>query len=103
MFTPIKRMGYSDGPGAVFHGEACDIRTCRVTGEMVKTRSAHFALKTADGQSAYYQHREPVTLEEFKALCAHIIPGTGPCAWGYGEDYCEPQTISSSAAKKCRS
>jgi hypothetical protein len=85
-FAPIKRMGYSKGPGAMFHGEPHTLRCCRVTGENVYTRMAHFVLATADEEGAYYECRENVTLEEFKAMCACIIPGTGPCEGGYGKD-----------------
>ena len=47
IFAPIKRMGFSDGPGAVFHGEPYDDRTCPVSKERTTTHLAHFVVKDA--------------------------------------------------------
>jgi hypothetical protein len=87
MYAPIKRMGYSNGPGAVFHGEPYCERVCRVTGQITQSMSsAHFVLKTPDGKGAFYEYDGDVTLEEFKDMCRRIIPGVGPCGWGLGKD-----------------
>ena len=85
-FAPIKRMGFSDGPGAVFQGEPQDLRVCSVSNEEVYTRNAHFVVKTATGVSTYYRVVDPITLEEFKAMCEVIIPRVGVCDGGYGRD-----------------
>ena len=86
IFAPIKRMGFSNGPGAVFHGEPYDYRTCPISRERTVTRMAHFVVKDGAAIPHYYRWNEPVTLEEFKALCASIIPGVGPCEMGWGQD-----------------
>ena len=88
MFAPIKRMGFSNGPGAVFHGEPYGHRLCKVTGQLAESMSsAHVVLATPDGEGAYYEYRgEDITLEEFKEMCSRIIPGVGPCDMGYGKD-----------------
>jgi hypothetical protein len=84
MFPPIKRMGFSNGPGASFHGERYDYRICAITGVTASTRLAHFAVQNAAGNSHYYRWNDYITLEEFKALCTVIIPNTGPCSLGWG-------------------
>src|SRR5262245_50617074 len=61
MFAPIKRMGFSDGPGAVFHGEPYDYRTCPISRERTATRMAHFVVKDAAANSHFYRWNEPVT------------------------------------------
>jgi hypothetical protein len=84
VFAPLKRMGFCDGPGAVFHGEPYNWRNCDISKEKVKTRLAHFVVKDADRKPHYYRWNERITLEEFKALCTVIIPNVGPCAMGWG-------------------
>jgi hypothetical protein len=79
-------MGYSDGPGASLDSEPCNERVCAVTGQRDKTYDAYFVVKDETGKSRYYRRRNPITLAEFKALCETVIPGTGPCSWGYGKD-----------------
>ena len=60
---------------ADFCGETQDIRACEVTGKKTETRWAYFKLWNADGEPAhFYRTRKPVTRNEFKALCARIIP-----------------------------
>jgi len=86
IFAPIKRMGFSDGPGAAFHGEPFDDQTCPISKELTTTHLAHFVVKDAAANAHFYRWNEPVTLEEFKALCAIIIPGVGPCGMGWGQD-----------------
>jgi hypothetical protein len=46
---------------------------------------AHFVVKDGDGNPHFYRWNEPLTLAEFKALCAIIIPGVGPCGMGWGK------------------
>jgi hypothetical protein len=85
-FAPIKRMGFSDGPGAMFHSEPYETRICSVTGKAAETRWAHFVVKNAKGEPEYYEGVDNITLEEFKAMCEIVIPGVGPCSGGYGKD-----------------
>jgi hypothetical protein len=56
-----------------------------VTGRLAASHIAHFVIRDASDRPRFFSINEPVTLEEFKALCAAIIPGIGPCATGYGE------------------
>jgi hypothetical protein len=86
VFPPIKRMGFEDGPGAVFHGEPWNFRVCSVTKKLTKTRNAHFVIKDENGEPEYFRVIDPITLEEFKAMCEIVIPGVGPCALGWGRD-----------------
>jgi hypothetical protein len=84
-FAPIKRMGFSNGPGTSFGGEPWGLRNFGVTGPLAASHIAHFVIRDASDWPAFFSVNEPVTSEEFKALCAVIIPGIGPCAMGYGE------------------
>jgi hypothetical protein len=83
---PLKRMGYSGGPGASLGREPCNTRICSVTGQPDKTYGAHFVVRGDNDKPRYYRASKNVTLAEFKAMCEIIIPGTGPCSWGYGKD-----------------
>jgi hypothetical protein len=51
------------------------------------TYSVSVVLKNADdGQSRFFEHNGPLTINEFKALCDRIMPGTGVCGMGWGEE-----------------
>ena len=81
-FTPFEYVTRGNDLGSVvahFCGEAHDIRTCSITGEKAKTRSAYFTVKNVGGEVVRYRHRDPVTLAEFRAMCARIIPGFNNC------------------------
>ena len=82
-FAPIKRMRFSNGPGASFGCEPWRLRNSGVTGRLAASHIANFVIR-AD-RPRFFSVNEPVTLEEFKALCAAIVPGIGPRAMGYGE------------------
>jgi hypothetical protein len=83
-FAPIKRMGFSNGPGASFGGEPWRLRNSGVTGRLAASHIANFVIRDASDRPRFFSVNQPVTLEEFKALRGHH-PGIGPCAMGYGE------------------
>jgi hypothetical protein len=84
-FAPIKRMGFSNGPGASFGGEPWRLRNFGVTGRLAASHIAHFVIRDASDRPASSASTNPSPFEEFKPLCAAIIPGIGSCAMGYGE------------------
>jgi hypothetical protein len=83
---PILRLGWRDGPGGVFHDEPYSHRICSIAMAKATTHDANFVLKDEMGVSRFYAVVDPLTLEEFKALCAVVIPGVGVCAMGYGRN-----------------
>jgi hypothetical protein len=83
---PILRLGGRDGPGAFINSEPWDLRRCAVTGKLDYTYVVNVVLKNADGKPQFFQHDEPHTLNDFKALCDHIMPGVGVCGMGWGAE-----------------
>jgi len=83
---PLLRLGNPDGPGAFINSEPWNLRRCAVTGKMDYTYSVGVVLKSADGNSQFYEHDEPMTLNEFKAFCDRVMPGVGVCSWGWGAE-----------------
>jgi hypothetical protein len=53
---------------------------------MRDTYLAFFVLKSSCGASRFFQHRDTLTLHEFKALCDRLMPGIGVCAWKWGAE-----------------
>ena len=72
-FAPIKRMGFSNGPGASFGDEPWRLRNSGVTGRLAASHIANFVIRDASDRPRFFSVNEPVTLEEFKALCAAIV------------------------------
>jgi hypothetical protein len=66
VFAPIKRIGFSDGPGAVFHGEPYNLRICLITNKNTTTHTAHFVVKNTDGEPEYYRLIDLITLRTYK-------------------------------------
>lgn len=81
---PLLRLGYREGPGAFINSEPWNLRRCEVTGKMDYTYSVYVVLKNADSEVQYFEHDEPMTLNEFKAFCDRVMPGIGICGmlWG---------------------
>jgi hypothetical protein len=86
VLPPLLRLGYLDGPGAFLCSEPDELRRCAVTGKMDNTFRATVVLENADGQSQFFQHDKPLTLNEFKAFCDDIMPGVSVCSWGWGKN-----------------
>ena len=80
-FAPIKPMGFSNGPGASFGGEAWRLRNSGLTGRLAASHIAHFVVRDASDRPRFFSVNEPVTLEEFKALCAAISPASDRAPW----------------------
>jgi hypothetical protein len=87
--TPLLRLGDPDGPGAFINSEPWDLRRCAVTDRMDNTYRVSVVLKGADGEPQFFQHDEPLTLNEFKALCDRIMPGVGVCGMRWGANLCD--------------
>ena len=80
-FAPIKRMGFSNGPGASFGGEPWRLRNSGVTGRLAASHIANFVIRDASDRPRFFSVNEPVTLEEFKALCAAIVLASDRAPW----------------------
>jgi hypothetical protein len=80
-FAPIKRMGFSNGPGPSFGGEPWRLRNSGVIGRLAASHSANFVIQDASDRPRFFSVNEPITLEEFKALCAAIIPASDRAPW----------------------
>jgi hypothetical protein len=65
---PIKRVGFSNRPGASFGGEPWHLQNSGVTGRLAVSQITHFVIRDASGRPRFSSVNEPVTLEEFKAL-----------------------------------
>jgi hypothetical protein len=105
---PLLRFGYSNGPGAFLCSEPSNERRCAITGKHDYTYTVCVVLPRKDPlapqmfgpdddgyerdysepnpNSQFFEHDEPLTLNEFKALCDRIMPGTGVCSMGWGEE-----------------
>jgi hypothetical protein len=86
VLPPLLRLGHPDGPGGFILSEPWNLRRCTVTGKMDNTYSVYLVNKRADGTSRYLEHREPLTLHEFKALCDSLMPSVGVCHFGWGAE-----------------
>ena len=80
-FATIKRMGFSNGPGASFGGEPWRLRSSGVTGRLAASNIVNFVIRDASDRPRFFSVNEPVTLEEFKARCAAIIPASDRAPW----------------------
>jgi hypothetical protein len=49
------------------------------------TYTVSVVLKNADGKS-FFEHDEPMTVNEFKALCDRVMPGVGVCDMRWGAE-----------------
>jgi hypothetical protein len=83
---PLLRLGYSDGPGAFINSKRCDLRRCTVVGKMDYTYRVSLVLKNTEGKSQFFEHDEPMTINEFKAFCDRILPGVGVCEMRWGAE-----------------
>jgi hypothetical protein len=52
------------------------LRNSGVIGRLAASHLANFVIRDASDRSRFFSVNEPVTLEEFKALCAAIIPAS---------------------------
>ena len=53
----------------------------RIMGLAASLHAANFVIRDASDRSRLFSVNEPVTLEEFKALCAAIIPASDRAPW----------------------
>jgi hypothetical protein len=60
------------------------LRNSGVTGRLAASHIAHFVIRDASDRPRFFSVNEPVTLEEFKALSAAIVPGIGRAPWVTG-------------------
>jgi hypothetical protein len=81
---PLLRLGDPDGPGAFINSEPWNLRRCAVTGMMDNTYGVSVVLKNTEGRTQFFQHDDPITINEFKAFCNRVMPGVGVCAMGLG-------------------
>ena len=79
-FAPIECMEFSNGPGVSFGGEPWRLRNSGATG-CLASHIAHFVIRDASDRPRFFSVNEPVTLEEFKALCAAISPASDRAPW----------------------
>jgi hypothetical protein len=73
--TRLQRMGMRTGvPDLVI------LHSGRIMG-LAASHIANFVIRDASDRSRLFSVNEPVTLEEFKALCAAIIPASDRAPW----------------------
>jgi hypothetical protein len=80
-FAPIECMEFSNGPGVSFGGEPLRLRNFGVTGPSPRPNPGIFVIRDASDRPRFFSVNEPVTLEEFKALCAAISPASDRAPW----------------------
>jgi hypothetical protein len=85
VLPPLIRLGFSDGPGAFMCSEPCDLRQCAIKGVMDYAYTVSVVLKGPRGGSHFFQYDEPMTLNEFMAMCRNAMPDVGICSGRYGE------------------
>ena len=86
VLPPLLRLGYSNGPGAFMCSEPDEKRTCTVTGKQDYTYTVSVVLRdTDDNEPRFFEHDEHLTINEFMALCEHIMPGVGVCDEDWGK------------------
>ena len=77
--TRLQRMGMRTGvPDLVI------LHSGRIMG-LAASHIANFVIRDASDRSRFFGVNEPVTLEEFEALYAAIIPASDRAPWVYGE------------------
>jgi hypothetical protein len=81
---PLLRLGDPEGPGAFVCSEPDELRQCAITGKPDNTYLVYTVRKDRNGITRHFEHREPLTVHEFKVLCDRIMPGLGICAMKWG-------------------
>ena len=79
-FAPIKRMGFSNGPGASFGGEAWRLRNSGLTGRLAASHIAHFVIRDVSDRPGFAP-TNPSTLRSSRPSVRPSSPASDGAPW----------------------